>query len=80
MLAKIRIGALISGGGTNLRAIMDACEEEKIEGRMVFVGSDNSEASGLQRAREKNIPTFVVDYKSIIRELKKKTCKGGFAE
>jgi phosphoribosylglycinamide formyltransferase-1 len=75
MVEKIRIGALISGGGTNLQAIIDACENDKIEGHVVFVGSDDSEAGGLQRARKENIPTFVVDYKSIIRELKKDTAK-----
>jgi phosphoribosylglycinamide formyltransferase-1 len=71
MVRKIRIGALISGGGTNLQAIIDSCDNEKIDGQMVFVGSDDSEARGLQRARKKNIPTFVVDYKSIIREFRK---------
>ena len=34
---------------------------------MVFVGSDNPGADGLARARRDNIPTFVVDYNSIIR-------------
>ena len=75
MVRKIRIGALISGGGTNLQAIIDACYNEKIDGQMVFVGSDDSEARGLQRARNKNIPTFVVDYKSIIREFRKEPLK-----
>ena len=75
MVRKIRIGALISGGGTNLQAIIDACDNGKIVGRMVFVGSDDSEARGLLRARKKNIPTFVVDYKSIIREFRKEPAK-----
>jgi phosphoribosylglycinamide formyltransferase-1 len=75
MVRKIRIGALISGGGTNLQAIIDACDNEKIDGQMVFVGSDDSEAHGLQRAHNKNIPTFVVDYKSIIREFRKEPLK-----
>jgi phosphoribosylglycinamide formyltransferase-1 len=65
---KIRIGALISGSGTNLQAIIDACRSGAIEGRLVFVGSDNPDAAGLARARQNNIPTFVVDYKSIIRQ------------
>ncbi|MBE9521012.1 MAG: phosphoribosylglycinamide formyltransferase, partial [Proteobacteria bacterium] len=43
----IRIGALISRGGTNLQAIIDACESGRIDGKMVFVGSDNPEARGL---------------------------------
>ncbi|MBI9084731.1 MAG: phosphoribosylglycinamide formyltransferase [Desulfobacterales bacterium] len=63
---KIRIGALISGGGTNLLAIMDACESGGIHGRMVFVGSDRPDAAGLDRARTRNIPTFTVDYRRII--------------
>ena len=68
MARNIRIGALISGGGTNLQAIIDACANRKIDGQMVFVGSDNPDAAGLARAQRDQIPTFVVDYKSIIRE------------
>ncbi len=75
MVGNIRIGALISGGGTNLQAIIDSCDNGKIDGHMVFVGSDDSETLGLQRARKKNIPTFVVDYKSIIREFSKEPGK-----
>jgi len=68
---KIRIGALISGGGTNLQAIIDACQRGDINGRMVFVGSDNPHAGGLARARQDNIPTFVVDYRAIIAQTRK---------
>ena len=64
---KIRIGALISGGGSNLQAIMDACETGQINGKIVFVGSDNPAAGGLEKGDNKGIPTFVVDYGSIIR-------------
>ena len=70
MTTKIRIGALISGGGPNLKAIIDACGNGRINGRMVYVGSDNPDADGLAKARRENIPTFVVDYKSIIRATK----------
>lgn len=71
MTKKIRIGALISGSGTNLQAIIDACRRGDIDGRMVFVGSDNPDAAGLEKARRNNIPTFVVDYKSIITQTRK---------
>jgi len=67
---KIRIGALISGGGTNLQAVIDACRDGRIHGRVVYVGSDNQDAAGLARARQDDIPTFVVDYNSIIRAAK----------
>ena len=70
MATKIRIGALISGGGTNLQAIIDACESGSIDGEMVFVGSDNPEAKGLARSRKHGIPDFVVDYGTIIRGYK----------
>ncbi|MGD9322759.1 MAG: phosphoribosylglycinamide formyltransferase [Desulfobacterales bacterium] len=75
MAGKIRIGALISGSGTNLQAIIGGCDDGKIDGQMAFVGSDDPEALGLQRARKKNIPTFVVDYKSIIREVRDEPAK-----
>ena len=68
MVDKIRIGALISGGGSNLQAIIDACESNQIDGRLVFVGSDNPDAHGLNRAEKHGIPTFVTDYKAIFKQ------------
>jgi phosphoribosylglycinamide formyltransferase-1 len=67
MTSTIRIGALISGGGTNLQAVIDACEAGQTGGQVVFVGSDNPAAKGLQRAARHGIPSFVVDYGAIIR-------------
>ncbi|MBW2107628.1 MAG: phosphoribosylglycinamide formyltransferase [Deltaproteobacteria bacterium] len=67
MTDHIRIGVLISGGGSNLQAIIDACQAGRIDGRVVFVGSDNPDAQGLARATKHGIPTFVVDYRSIIK-------------
>jgi phosphoribosylglycinamide formyltransferase-1 len=63
----LRIGALISGSGTNLQAVIDACRDGRVDGRVVFTGSDRPSAAGLERAREGEIPTFVVDYAEIIR-------------
>ncbi|OQX15111.1 MAG: phosphoribosylglycinamide formyltransferase [Desulfobacteraceae bacterium IS3] len=70
MKKKIRIGAFISGGGTNLQAIIDACESGKIDGEMVFVGSDNPNAKGLLRAAKHGIPTFTSDYAAISRSIR----------
>ena len=69
---KIEIGALISGGGSNLQAIMDACEDGRIEGRVSFVGADNPHAKGLERAKKRSIPVFTVDYDRIIADGKKR--------
>jgi phosphoribosylglycinamide formyltransferase-1 len=66
MAGDIRIGALISGAGSNLQAIIDACKSGHIKGSVVFVGSDNPEAEGLNRAKKQGISTFVVDYQAIL--------------
>jgi len=67
MAKVISIGALLSGTGTNLQAILDNCKDRKIDAEVVFVGSDNSDAMGLQRAKKYGIDTFVVDYLSVIK-------------
>ncbi len=66
----IKIGALISGGGTNLQAIIDACEQNAIDAEVSVVGSDNPDAKGLGRAEKHGIPQFVVDYRRIIKAVK----------
>lgn len=68
MQKKIRVGALVSGTGTNLQAIIDACENGDINAKMAFVGSDRPEAPGLSRARKHKIPSFSVDYRTIIQD------------
>ena len=62
---------LVSGGGSNLQAIIDACNDGRINGQIVFAGADTPGTGGLDRARRNNIATFVIDYKSIIKEFKK---------
>lgn len=59
----IKIGVMVSGSGSNLQAIMNACDAGKINGSVVVVGSDNSNAYGLTRARNRGIETFTVDYR-----------------
>ena len=66
MAVKLRVGALISGGGTNLQAILDACATGAIPAEVVFVGTDNPQAHGLERARSRAIPTFAVDYRALL--------------
>jgi phosphoribosylglycinamide formyltransferase-1 len=72
---RIHIGALISGGGSNLQAIMDACKNGNVSGQLTFIGSDNTKADGLKRAAKYNIPSFVVDYPAIIRKFKEDPSK-----
>jgi phosphoribosylglycinamide formyltransferase-1 len=51
----VRIAVLVSGGGTNLQALIDAVRENKIDGEIVFVASNRMKAYGLERARMANI-------------------------
>jgi phosphoribosylglycinamide formyltransferase 1 len=72
MAKKINVGTLISGGGTNLQAIIDACLNCSIDADIVFTGSDTPGVKGLERAQKANISTFVVDYAEIVRSCKKR--------
>ena len=55
----LKIAVLISGGGSNLKALLDAAAEPGFPARIVAVGSD-TEASGLAHAQAAGVPTFVV--------------------
>jgi phosphoribosylglycinamide formyltransferase-1 len=68
MVDKLKVGTLISGGGTNLQAIIDACAQGRIDARIVFTGSDVDGVKGLERAKKAGIDTFVVDYARIIAD------------
>jgi len=60
----INIGVLASGRGTNLQAIIEAVKEGKIEGRISIVISDNRDAFALKRAKQNNIETEYINFKS----------------
>jgi phosphoribosylglycinamide formyltransferase-1 len=57
----IRLGVLISGSGTNLQAIIDACEAKKLDAEVAVVISDRENARGLDRARAHGIEAVLVD-------------------
>ena len=50
------IVVLISGSGSNLQALIDACEQKRIPGTIRAVFSNKADAFGLERAREAGIP------------------------
>lgn len=57
------IGVLISGGGTNLQAIIDAIEAGQLAAKIEVVLSNKAEAHGLTRARKHGIPAEVLNHK-----------------
>lgn len=60
----LKIGVLVSGGGTNLQAIMDAIDAGTIENTEISVViSNNMNARALERAKNKGIPNLCVSPK-----------------
>jgi phosphoribosylglycinamide formyltransferase 1 len=55
-----RLVVLVSGRGTNLRALLDACASPAYGARVVAVGADREGIEGLARAERAGVPTFVV--------------------
>lgn len=55
----LSVVVLISGSGSNLRALLEATEDPRMPIRILAVGSDNA-AAGLEHAELYGIPTFVV--------------------
>ncbi len=60
----INIGVLASGRGTNLQAIIEAVEKGRIEGEISIVVSDNPDAYALKRAKQHNIETQYINFRS----------------
>jgi formyltetrahydrofolate-dependent phosphoribosylglycinamide formyltransferase len=57
--AAHRLVVLVSGGGSNLAALLDACADPDYGARVVAVGADRPGTGGVERAQARGIPTFV---------------------
>ena len=55
---KVKLGFLASGRGSNMLAIIDNCNTEKLNAEPVVVISNNADAGALEYAREAGIPAF----------------------
>lgn len=64
MASPLPIGVLISGGGTNLQAIIDAIQRGELSATIQAVISNRPEAYGLERAQRCGIPTAVIPHKT----------------
>ena len=58
-----KIVVLISGGGSNLQAIINKCKSKYIQAEILCVISNNPSAYGLERAKSAGIKTFVINHK-----------------
>jgi len=61
----LRVAVLVSGGGTNLQAMLDRSRAGKLKAEIVAVVSDNPEAFGLTRARQAGVPCHTVRYGAV---------------
>lgn len=57
----MRVGVLISGRGSNLRALIEACDKPDLPAQIVQVISNRADASGLQFAKDAGVGTAVIE-------------------
>lgn len=61
---ELKLAVLISGGGSNLQAMIDQIEAGRLDAEISLVVSNNPDAYGLVRAQKHGISTAVVDYRN----------------
>ncbi len=77
MLTRTKIAVLVSGGGTNLQALIDAQARGEItSGEIVLVATNRPDAYALTRAQNAGIPTVVINKKACVdaAEFEEKLC------
>jgi phosphoribosylglycinamide formyltransferase-1 len=62
-LARLKVGVLISGRGSNLKVLLESCADPAFPAEIALVISNVADAFGLERARQAGIATRVVNHK-----------------
>ncbi len=62
MAELLKLGVLISGGGSNLQSIIDHIEKGKLAAQIKIVVSNNAQVYGLMRAQKHGIPCAVLNH------------------
>ena len=71
----MRLGVLASGSGTNLQAIIDACERGDLDAEVRVVISNNSGSRALRRARAASIPAHHISSVTHPRSVDREICR-----
>jgi phosphoribosylglycinamide formyltransferase-1 len=66
MVKKTKIAILISGRGSNMQALVQACENSDFPAEVALVLSNKSDALGLKFAQEKGIKTAVINHQEFL--------------
>ncbi|WP_341823890.1 phosphoribosylglycinamide formyltransferase [Wolbachia endosymbiont (group A) of Agelastica alni] len=64
-MKKVKLGILISGRGSNMQALIEACQNRNFPAEVVCAITNNSKAAGLKIAEQAGIPAFVVKDKPL---------------
>jgi len=67
-MAKVRTAILISGGGSNMAALIAAAQDRDYPAEIVLVAASNPQAGGLIKAKAAAVPALPFDHKSFDRE------------
>ena len=62
-MRKMRVAVLISGRGSNMEALIEACADESFPAEIALVISNNAKAAGLGYAKKSGIMTKVIDHR-----------------
>jgi len=68
MSKKIRVAILISGRGSNMKALIDACKQPDFPAEISLVISNKADAEGLQYAKTNHIPTKIIESKNFSKD------------
>ncbi len=60
-VSRVRVAVLVSGHGSNLQALLDACAASDCEAEIALVLSNRGDAGALERARAARVPALVID-------------------
>ena len=63
-MARLKLGVLISGSGTNLQALIDDCARDDAASEIALVLSNRADAFGLTRAAQAGLPHRVIDHRA----------------
>ncbi|MGL9759610.1 MAG: phosphoribosylglycinamide formyltransferase [Wolbachia sp.] len=64
-MKKTKLGILISGRGSNMQALIEACQDQNFPAEVACVLTNNSEAAGLKTAERAGVPAFIVKDKPL---------------
>lgn len=64
---KIRVAILISGRGSNMQKLIEACENPNFPAEIIVVGANKEKALGLEYAKSKSIKNFVIEHKNFAK-------------